>query len=225
MATFGWQQLPEFPAPTYLPSRRRADRPRRDASRVRGLPADYEQPGRPPLRGGGHQRLRRPRQDSGRVASRRRGLHRLRHRDAQPVLREYYLEQAHGAKFPKAVAKITEDAGELLAFYDYQQHWIHLRTANPIEPAFATVRHRTKVTKGPAPELPTWRWHSSSSRPPKTAGARSAHPDSSRSSAPVHACQRQTPRTARRIRRRYPRRVTRPAQVLAIPPACQAKAQ
>ena len=39
---------------------------------------------------------------------------------------------------------------ELLAFYDYPaEHWVHLRTTNPIESTFATVRHRTKVTKGP----------------------------------------------------------------------------
>jgi transposase-like protein len=57
---------------------------------------------------------------------------------------------AYGAKFPKAVAKITDDLDELLAFYDYPaEHWIHLRTTNPIESTFATVRHRTKVTKGP----------------------------------------------------------------------------
>jgi len=56
----------------------------------------------------------------------------------------------YGAKFPKAVAKITDDVDELLAFYDYPaEHWIHLRTTNPIESTFATVRHRTKVTKGP----------------------------------------------------------------------------
>jgi transposase-like protein len=57
---------------------------------------------------------------------------------------------AYGAKFAKAVAKITDDLDELLAFYDYPaEHWIHLRTTNPIESTFATVRHRTKVTKGP----------------------------------------------------------------------------
>jgi transposase-like protein len=55
-----------------------------------------------------------------------------------------------GAKIPKAVAKITDDLDELLAFYDYPaEHWIHLRTTNPIEPTFATVRHRTKITRGP----------------------------------------------------------------------------
>lgn len=53
------------------------------------------------------------------------------------------------AKFPKAVAKVTDDQEELLAFYDYPaEHWIHLRTTNPIESTFATVRLRTKVTKG-----------------------------------------------------------------------------
>ena len=57
---------------------------------------------------------------------------------------------AYGAKFPKAVAKITDDLDELLAFYDFPaEHWVHLRTTNPIESTFATVRHRTKVTKGP----------------------------------------------------------------------------
>jgi transposase-like protein len=57
---------------------------------------------------------------------------------------------AYGAKFPKAAAKITDDIGQLLAFYDYPaEHWIHLRTTNPIESTFATVRHRTKVTRGP----------------------------------------------------------------------------
>jgi transposase-like protein len=60
------------------------------------------------------------------------------------------FEQAYGAKFPKAVAKITDDVEVLLAFYDYpREHWIHLRTTNPIESTFATVRHRTKVTRGP----------------------------------------------------------------------------
>jgi len=39
----------------------------------------------------------------------------------------------YGAKFPKAAAKITEDEDELLAFYDYPaEHWVHLRTTNPI---------------------------------------------------------------------------------------------
>jgi transposase-like protein len=60
------------------------------------------------------------------------------------------FEAGYGAKFPKAVAKITDDLDQLLACYDYPcEHWVHLRTTNPIESTFATVRHRTKVTKGP----------------------------------------------------------------------------
>ena len=60
------------------------------------------------------------------------------------------FESAYGAKFSKATAKLTDDLDELLAFYDYPaEHWIHLRTTNPIESTFATVRHRTKVTRGP----------------------------------------------------------------------------
>ena len=56
----------------------------------------------------------------------------------------------YGGKFPKAVAKITDDLEVLLEFYNYPaEHWIHLRTTNPIESTFATVRHRSKVTKGP----------------------------------------------------------------------------
>ena len=56
----------------------------------------------------------------------------------------------YGAKWPKAAAKITEDLDVLLTFYDYPaEHWIHLRTTNPIESTFATVRLRQRVTKGP----------------------------------------------------------------------------
>lgn len=55
----------------------------------------------------------------------------------------------YSAKFPKAVKKIVDDEDELLALYDFPaEHWIHLRTTNPIESAFATVRLRIKVTKG-----------------------------------------------------------------------------
>lgn len=55
----------------------------------------------------------------------------------------------YGAKFPKSVAKVVDDEDVLLAFYDYPaEHWIHLRTTNPIESTFSTVRLRTKVTRG-----------------------------------------------------------------------------
>ncbi len=54
------------------------------------------------------------------------------------------------AKWPKAVSKLTGDREALLAFYDYPaEHWIHLRTSNPIESTFAPVRARTDLTKGP----------------------------------------------------------------------------
>jgi transposase-like protein len=54
------------------------------------------------------------------------------------------------AKWPKAVSKLTADQQALLAFYDFPaEHWIHLRTSNPIESTFAPVRARTDVTKGP----------------------------------------------------------------------------
>jgi transposase-like protein len=55
-----------------------------------------------------------------------------------------------GAKWPKALSKITSEKEALLAFYDYPaQHWRHLRTTNPIESTFAPVRARTDLTKGP----------------------------------------------------------------------------
>lgn len=59
------------------------------------------------------------------------------------------FKKTYGAKFPKAVAKITDDRKELLAFYDFPaEHWINLRTTNPIESTFSTVKLRTKVTRG-----------------------------------------------------------------------------
>ncbi|CAN5625404.1 hypothetical protein BH24ACT15_BH24ACT15_36300 [soil metagenome] len=54
------------------------------------------------------------------------------------------------AKYPKATAKITDDLDVLLAFFDFPvEHHKHLRTTNPIESTFATVRLRQRVTKGP----------------------------------------------------------------------------
>jgi putative transposase len=56
----------------------------------------------------------------------------------------------YGVKWPKAVAKITDDADELLCFFDFPaEHWQHLKTSNPIESTFSSVRLRTRVTKGP----------------------------------------------------------------------------
>ena len=53
------------------------------------------------------------------------------------------------AKYPKAVTCLTKDREALLAFYDFPaEHWQHIRTTNPIESVFATVRHRTVRSKG-----------------------------------------------------------------------------
>jgi transposase-like protein len=53
------------------------------------------------------------------------------------------------AKYPKAVECLVKDREALLAFYDFPaEHWIHIRTTNPIESTFATIRHRTERTKG-----------------------------------------------------------------------------
>jgi transposase-like protein len=60
------------------------------------------------------------------------------------------FDAAYGGKFPKAVAKITDGLNQLLTFYDFPaDHWVHLRTTNPIQSTFATVRNRSKITKGP----------------------------------------------------------------------------
>src|SRR3712207_3245785 len=57
--------------------------------------------------------------------------------------------EKYGAKYEKAVACLVKDREALLRFYDFPaEHWDHLRTANPIESVFATVRHRTVRTKG-----------------------------------------------------------------------------
>jgi putative transposase len=67
---------------------------------------------------------------------------------AQVAIKAFEVD--YGAKYPKAVAKIVEDANVLLEFYKYPaERSIHLRTTNPIESTFATVRLRTKVAKGP----------------------------------------------------------------------------
>jgi len=57
--------------------------------------------------------------------------------------------EKYAAKYEKAVTCLTKDRDALLTFYDFPaEHWDHLRTSNPIESVFATVRHRTVRTKG-----------------------------------------------------------------------------
>jgi transposase-like protein len=67
--------------------------------------------------------------------------------DARKALERFRDE--FDAKYPKAVAKLDKDWDALTAFFDFPaEHWRHLRTTNPIESSFATVKLRTKVTKG-----------------------------------------------------------------------------
>ena len=57
--------------------------------------------------------------------------------------------EKYGTKYEKAVTCLLKDRNALLTFYDFPaEHWDHLRTSNPIESVFATVRHRTVRTKG-----------------------------------------------------------------------------
>jgi len=68
-------------------------------------------------------------------------------KDALKTYKEFLI--LYDAKFPKACACLREDKDVLFTFYDFPaEHWIHIRTTNPIESTFATVRHRTRRTKG-----------------------------------------------------------------------------
>jgi transposase-like protein len=70
--------------------------------------------------------------------------------DRKSALEEIGLfSEEFQARYPKAVETLTKDQDQLLTFLDFPaEHWIHLRTSNPIESPFATVKARTKVTKG-----------------------------------------------------------------------------
>ena len=73
-------------------------------------------------------------------------------KSAQPGAKKALAEiwQAEDREHAEAAAKVIDDLDVLLEFYDYPaEHWIHLRTTNPIESTFATVRLRQRVTKGP----------------------------------------------------------------------------
>jgi putative transposase len=60
-----------------------------------------------------------------------------------------FFVETYGVKWDRAVAKLVKDREALLTFYDFPaEHWKHIRTSNPIESTFATVRHRTRRTKG-----------------------------------------------------------------------------
>lgn len=64
------------------------------------------------------------------------------------------FEEKYGSKYDKAVACLRKDRDELLAFYDFPaEHWRHIRTTNPIESTFATIRLRHRRTKGSGSRL------------------------------------------------------------------------
>jgi len=81
----------------------------------------------------------------------KRALHDIMQAETR-VEAEAHIEQfaaAYQAKYPKAVSSLRRDQEGLLAFYDFPaEHWQHIRSTNAIESAFATVRLRTRVTKG-----------------------------------------------------------------------------
>jgi transposase-like protein len=67
--------------------------------------------------------------------------------DAEEALEEFGA--LYRKKYPKACECLEKDRDVLLSFYDFPaEHWSHIRTTNPIESTFATVRHRTRQTKG-----------------------------------------------------------------------------
>ena len=69
-------------------------------------------------------------------------------RDEAETAMGLFVEK-YQAKYPKAVECLMKDRVPLLAFYDFPaEHWLHIRTTNPIESTFATLRHRTKRVKG-----------------------------------------------------------------------------
>jgi putative transposase len=74
--------------------------------------------------------------------------------EARTAYREFLGQ--YGAKYPKAAECLSKDEEVLFTFYDFPaEHWLHLRTTNPIESTFATVRHRTRQTKGCGSRLAT----------------------------------------------------------------------
>jgi putative transposase len=70
--------------------------------------------------------------------------------DRESALEEITLfSEEYEARYPKTLETLTKDRDRLLTFFDFPaEHWIHLRTTNPIESTFATVKARTKKTKG-----------------------------------------------------------------------------
>ena len=74
-------------------------------------------------------------------------MHIISKEDAN-VAFDLFIEK-YEKKYPQATSCLAKDCMELLSFYDFPaKHWKHIRTTNPIESTFATVKHRTKRSKG-----------------------------------------------------------------------------
>ena len=85
-------------------------------------------------------------------------LHRMYLSPTEPEARQAYEEflRLYGVKYPKAAECLKKDRDTLFTFYAFPaEHWVHLRTTNPIESTFATVRHRHRQTKGNGSRLAT----------------------------------------------------------------------
>ena len=79
--------------------------------------------------------------------------------------------ESYTPKYEKAADCLSRDRDALLVFYDFPaEHWKHLRTTNPIESTFATVRHRRFDRRDACPTKRRSRWYSSCSRPRRKAG-------------------------------------------------------
>ena len=81
-------------------------------------------------------------------------------RDAVTAIKAFTNDFA--AKWPKAAAKIVDDADQLLAFYDFPaEHWVHLKTSNPIESPSRLSASAPRSPRDPAHEQLGWPWPSS----------------------------------------------------------------
>ena len=81
------------------------------------------------------------------------GIHEIWQAETQEAAFQAFdnFEEKYAAKYPKAFQKLAKDKDVLLTFYDFPaEHWTHLRTTNPIESTFATIRLRHRRTKGSA---------------------------------------------------------------------------
>ena len=94
----------------------------------------------------------------------KRALHEItaaEHKAQAELALDGFVEE-FGVKWPKAAAKLTDDREALLAYYDFPaEHWVHLRTTNPIESTFAAVRAEPTSPKAPGRAQRDWRWCSS----------------------------------------------------------------